>query len=506
MKHPYIIVAPSYDHKSAGIRALYNLKNYLFYRGYEVEITQRGTAPNNAIVIYPEIVIGNPLNAKTVVRYLLCFPGAIGGDGKFADTDLLFTYSSVYSPGSPVLTIPVIGDFFRNEGRPRKGNCFWVGKGKNIPRIPETDGLIEVTYDWPKTRKGLATFLNTIDTFYSYDAFSALNAEAELCGCKVVIIPGATNTVSYKDQIADFESQLDFFISSTQQEADKRCACVARNKPPARMKISNFHFAIMVPLSFPFVPASFFHSFVMMDRPDYTYIHADNGNIDDLRNNLINTALEKGCTHGVMMDVDQVYHPQTIPQLLSHKLPMVGALVHRRYVPFDSLMLKIVGIDEHTNGYASIDDWEDGSLVNVDATGGGCVMFDLQLFRDLDKIAQKEIDEFNALKPSAGELSLMSASTRQYILGLQQHYTPPNRPGVYFKGRLNPDGSVVGEDMAFCQRVKAAGYDIFVDTSVPAGHLASLIINTATNRLYRACKNTQAAELALAIDKPGDIN
>ena len=159
MKHPYIIVAPSYDHKSAGIRALYNLKNYLFYRGYEVEITQRGTAPNNAIVIYPEIVIGNPLNAKTVVRYLLCFPGAIGGDGKFADTDLLFTYSSVYSPGSPVLTIPVIEDFFRNEGRTRKGNCFWVGKGKNIPRIPETDGLIEVTYDWPKTRKGLATFL-----------------------------------------------------------------------------------------------------------------------------------------------------------------------------------------------------------------------------------------------------------------------------------------------------------------------------------------------------------
>lgn len=220
------------------------------------------------------------------------------------------------------------------------------------------------------------------------------------------------------------------------------------------MKISNQHLAIGVPCSFPFIPSSFFYSFVMMEKPAFTFIHADNGHMDDLRNNLVDKALEIGATHLIMMDVDQVYHPQTIMRLLSHRLPVVGALVHRRYVPFDSLMLKATIIDEKRNGYVSIDEWKEGELVEVDATGGGCLMFNMDVFRKI--------------------------------------------PRPWFKTSLNPDGSVLGEDIFFCQELKAAGYRIFVDTSVPAGHLTNLIVNTATNRLYRACKGKQAAKAALA--------
>lgn len=220
------------------------------------------------------------------------------------------------------------------------------------------------------------------------------------------------------------------------------------------MKISNQHLAIGVPCSFPFIPSSFFYSFVMMEKPAFTFIHADNGHMDDLRNNLVDKALEIGATHLIMMDVDQVYHPQTIMRLLSHRLPVVGALVHRRYVPFDSLMLKATIIDEKRNGYVSIDEWKEGELVECDATGGGCLMFNMDVFRKI--------------------------------------------PRPWFKASLNPDGSVLGEDIFFCQELKAAGYRIFVDTSVPAGHLTNLIVNTATNRLYRACKGKQAAKAALA--------
>ena len=220
------------------------------------------------------------------------------------------------------------------------------------------------------------------------------------------------------------------------------------------MKISNQHLAIGVPCDFPFIPASFFYSFVQMEKPGFTFIHADNGHVDDLRNNLVDKALQIGATHLMMMDVDQVYHPQTITRLLSHKLPMVGALVHRRYPPFDSLMLKTVEINERRNGYVSIDEWEEGALVEVDATGSGCLMFNMDVFRKM--------------------------------------------PRPWFKASINPDGSVVGEDIHFCQELKAAGYRIFVDTSVPAGHLTTMIVGTATNRLYRACKEKQAATAALA--------
>jgi len=219
------------------------------------------------------------------------------------------------------------------------------------------------------------------------------------------------------------------------------------------MKVSNLNLAIGVPCDFPFIPSSFFYSFVMMEKPAFTFIHADNGHIDDLRNNLVDKALEIKATHLIMMDVDQVYHPQTITRLLSHRLPIVGALVHRRYPPFDSIMLKSVEIDEYRNGYVSIDEWKDGELVEVDATGGGCLMFNMEVFRKM--------------------------------------------PRPWFKASLNPDGSVIGEDVGFCQELKAAGYRIFVDTSVPAGHLTTMIVNTATNRLYRACKNAQAAKDAL---------
>jgi len=220
------------------------------------------------------------------------------------------------------------------------------------------------------------------------------------------------------------------------------------------MKISNISLAIGIPLSFPWVPSSFFHSFVLMDRPTFTYIHAENGPIHELRNNLVTEALRIGATHLIQMDCDQVYHPQTITRLLSHRLPIVGALVHRRYPPFDSLMLKSVEIDERRNGYVSIDEWKDGELVEVDATGGGCLMFEMSVFRKM--------------------------------------------PRPWFKAQTNPDGSVLGEDIGLCQELKAAGYRIFVDTSVPAGHLTTMIVNTATNRLYRACKDAQAAKAALA--------
>jgi len=220
-----------------------------------------------------------------------------------------------------------------------------------------------------------------------------------------------------------------------------------------KMKITNQHLAIGVPCTFPTVPTSFFYSFVYLERPSFTFIHADNGPIDTLRNDLVMKALEVGATNLIMMDVDMIYDPQTITKLLAHRLPVVGALCFRRYPPFDSILLK-----DQDGGYVSLAEWEEGALIEVDATGAGCLMFDMEVFRQM--------------------------------------------PYPWFKFQKDADtGAIIGEDIGFCKDLKKAGYKIFVDTSVSAAHLTTLAINRQTSRLYRSMKikeQQQALERALS--------
>jgi len=220
-KYPYIIMAPPYRNSSGGVRALYELCNHLESAGYEAKIFQGGEAPPSSIVIYPETVSGNPMNGRTVVRYVLNHPGLLGGDDSYNPSELIFTYSPVFYPTASLLTVPIIEPFFRDYGLPRSGGCFWIGKGEDkVDEIPETKGLTEITYDWPETRQELAKLLNEKEILYSYDDCTALTYEARLCGCKVVVIPGGQVGPSYDELIKDFDAQLDRFIRITQDAAE----------------------------------------------------------------------------------------------------------------------------------------------------------------------------------------------------------------------------------------------------------------------------------------------
>jgi hypothetical protein len=223
-KHPYIILAPPYRNSSAGVRALYSLGKSLEAKNYKVEIIggfyQGWKVPSNAIVIYPETVSGNPMNGNTVVRWVLNTPSLLGGDKVYAKNELIFTWSENYYD-APVLTVPIIEDFFRNEHLPRSGACFWVGKGINVPHIPETECMCEITYEWPETREELALLLNGKEVFFTYDDNTALITEAKMCGCQVVVIPGEKES-DYDDLIVNYENQLDEFIKITQAEAGEK--------------------------------------------------------------------------------------------------------------------------------------------------------------------------------------------------------------------------------------------------------------------------------------------
>ncbi len=190
------------------------------------------------------------------------------------------------------------------------------------------------------------------------------------------------------------------------------------------------------------ISKQFFLSWLMMEKPDYMFlIPKFPQNIDAVRNDLVLQAIEEKCTHLIMMDTDQVYPSDTITKLISHKKPIVGAVVHRRYPPFDALLYR-----GKLGKYYHIPDEEiySGKLVDVDATGTGCILYDMQVFKKI--------------------------------------------PYPWFKIRRQKDGKPIGEDIGLCSKLKKAGFNIFVDTSIRIGHMAKMVVDENTYRLYKGLK------------------
>lgn len=203
------------------------------------------------------------------------------------------------------------------------------------------------------------------------------------------------------------------------------------------MKISNKKIAICIPLSWNYVHTAFFDSFTVMRKEDCIYLRMSNGPLADLRNGLVKSALAQGCSHILMMDTDQTYPIDTIERLLAHNKPIVGCLIHRRYPPFEPLVMT-----GDIGNWTRINEWEDGELLKVDATGTGCLLFQSWIFEKI--------------------------------------------PFPWFEFRKNEElGGIIGEDIWFCHQAKQAGIPIYVDTTVKCGHLSYLCVTEETHRIYK---------------------
>ncbi len=224
----FVIFAPFYRHNSAGIRVLYDLQKWLILAGYDAIIIAgiTGYAVEqfaDDIVIYPEVVVGNPLRSKRVVRYILNVPGKIGGTKEYAPHELKIAYNeplAVHAEGR-VLNVPTIEPYYCTTDQPKSKLAVYVGKGTDLKLHPEE--CIYITRDFPSTRRGVAKLLQQVSTFYTYDNFTAIAAEALLCGCKVKVIQkdgemaDLPNSIlsSVTTSIKDFKAQLHDFIEMT---------------------------------------------------------------------------------------------------------------------------------------------------------------------------------------------------------------------------------------------------------------------------------------------------
>jgi hypothetical protein len=287
-RNPYYIVAPPYYRTSAGVRALYLLCHALNNCGETAYIInpgannepftfpptppdlmamrltqsiaqyhfQRGCVP---ITVYPEIYRGNILNAPCVVRYVLNYPGLLGGDEEFHENELCFGFSpelaaAAHQPENKLST-PVCNTeifFPPNPDNQRRGTCFYAFKYQG-ELLDITSGSTRITQQWPESWETLAELFRSSELFYAYENTS-LALEANLCGCPVVILSGrdpfkpitveglgengvawhnseteierARKTVKnvgelYQAVIANFWRELDVFIEKTQKHSKR---------------------------------------------------------------------------------------------------------------------------------------------------------------------------------------------------------------------------------------------------------------------------------------------
>jgi len=204
----YVIYSPPYNESVGGVVALHLLSETLSSLGEEVYITgpiKRYSNKskiisqndrfdlNKTIVIYPEVVVGNPFNAKHVVRWLLNTPRLMGGDGIFKDTDLIYKYVDYFKADdeSKVRGILNVFDFklekFYDYGKDRTNKqCFMVKKGVGKKMIHESNAIDFLPFlDDDNSRD----IFNDCEMFISYDYASMHSIQAALCGCVSVVIP-----------------------------------------------------------------------------------------------------------------------------------------------------------------------------------------------------------------------------------------------------------------------------------------------------------------------------
>lgn len=222
-RHPYYIDAPFYTRYSAGIKLLHLLCHALNRVGQNAFVRIRTKLPFGApvcspdlltprltqdvidqhyrqgrcpIVIYLESITGNPFGAPLVVRYVLNFPGLLGGEKTYDRDEIKFGYSRVLAEAAGaaenILYLPASDArvFHPPTGEVRRqGACYYVCKFKRelAPLVGErTRGMTEITRE--QTPQELAELLRRSEVLYCFEN-SAIATEAGLCGCPTIFIP-----------------------------------------------------------------------------------------------------------------------------------------------------------------------------------------------------------------------------------------------------------------------------------------------------------------------------
>lgn len=151
---------------------------------------------DEAVVVYPEVTHGNPLNAKNVVRWFLHQPGFFTNTVCIGVNELHFKFNSAIRDFIHCLSVlstkelkviyyPL--ELYNMDGATNDGGCcHLVRKGKDKKKChPEgsiaIDGL---------SHQQIAEIFKKSKRFICYDDYTAYSIFAVLCGCESIVVPG----------------------------------------------------------------------------------------------------------------------------------------------------------------------------------------------------------------------------------------------------------------------------------------------------------------------------
>jgi hypothetical protein len=229
-KFPYYIYAPRWITSSAGIKALHYFCHSLNEKGFPaylilteaIHAGEPRVNPNlrtpiltneiadahyraglTPIVVYSETIPGNPLNATAVVRYLMNYAGALGGEKLFDDNEMIIAFSKKISMHyakknktkiPPVLFLPPVDprEIQRNDHK-ENFQIIYAGKYRSFigkpPKVGRLDSF-EIFRDGPRmqSRKQVLDLIGRASVLYSFEN-SSIVTEAILSGTPVYFVP-----------------------------------------------------------------------------------------------------------------------------------------------------------------------------------------------------------------------------------------------------------------------------------------------------------------------------
>jgi glycosyltransferase involved in cell wall biosynthesis len=151
-------------------------------------------AGKKPIVVYPEVVKGVPMGLGLAVRYVLNYPGLLGGDKTYTDGEMVYAFHNSYFPDVPRLYLPVVNIEKLQHGRLAPEvrteiayyhNRYSKAGGKIRDFGPDA---VEISATKPDTNEKTLAILKRAKILYCYES-SAITEEATLCGCAVVLLP-----------------------------------------------------------------------------------------------------------------------------------------------------------------------------------------------------------------------------------------------------------------------------------------------------------------------------
>jgi len=141
---------------------------------------------NYGLIIYPEIIYGNPLNGKNIIRYLLNKEGALKKWGMNAGpNDYMLVFSKIYRHKfNGKLFYPNDLDWL-DKGMLSNNKTIdltYIGKGIKYGINSKIFETLEITRSWPADKASFHNLLKKCKYFYSFDTLSATNTDAMLAG------------------------------------------------------------------------------------------------------------------------------------------------------------------------------------------------------------------------------------------------------------------------------------------------------------------------------------